>query len=147
MNNVTEWWDDLTDGLENDPEYQAESISIDLAIKINEKMNEKKISRAELAKKLQVSKAYISQALQGKNNMTLLTICKLGAALDLNPKVLFEDKELPEENIIPFKRSDEWAQAYINADDVTLQGLGEKIFDSENTHPDRDDSIHQSATV
>lgn len=146
MNNLSKWWDNLTDDLENDPEYQAESISIDLAIKINEKMNEKKISRAELAKKLHVSKAYISQVLQGKNNMTLLTICKLGAALDLDPKVLFEDKELPEENIIPFQRNEE-GQGYINADDVTLQRRAEKIIDSENAHSERDDSIHQSATV
>lgn len=147
MNNLSEWWDNITDDLENDPEYKAESISIDLAIKINEKMNEKKISRAELAKKLKVSKAYISQALQGKNNMTLLTICKIGAALDLDPKVLFEDIKARKENIIPFHR-DEEGRSYINADDVRLQHVpSDQIIDSENTNPESDNSANQSATV
>jgi transcriptional regulator with XRE-family HTH domain len=115
MHTLSEWWDNITDDLENDPEYKAEAISIDLAIKISEKMNEKKISQSELAKKLKVSKAYISQVLQGKNNMTLLTICKIGAALGLDPKVLFED--MKKEGIVDNTgkwRSSVWYKLGIN---------------------------------
>lgn len=63
-------------------DYQTELAIIDLNEKIIAKMEELKISRAELAKRLGVSKAFITKLLNGNPNMTIKTIVSIALALD-----------------------------------------------------------------
>lgn len=63
-------------------DYQTELSIIDLNEKIIAKMAEKKVSRVELAKRLGVSKAFITKLLNGNPNMTIKTINALALALD-----------------------------------------------------------------
>lgn len=136
MKKISDWFNELTESLESDPEYIAESISIDLAMKINKKMEEQGVSQSELAKRLGVSKAYVSQILQGQNNMTVLTVCKLGSALNITPKIYFDDnlQTLETENIIPFQ-SVEAGEFGLATDNSIKTGCGGETYmiDAENT--------------
>ncbi len=64
------------------PEFQTELSIIDLNEKIIAMMDERKVSRAELARRLGVSKAFITKMLNGNPNMTIKTINSLALALD-----------------------------------------------------------------
>lgn len=63
-------------------DYQAELSIIELNEKIIAKMEELKISRVELAKRLGVSKAFVTKLLNGNPNMTIKTIISIALALD-----------------------------------------------------------------
>jgi transcriptional regulator with XRE-family HTH domain len=69
-------------------DYQTELSIIDLNEKIISKMDELKINRVELAKRLGVSKAFITKLLNGNPNMTIKTIVSIALALDCQ---LFQD--------------------------------------------------------
>jgi transcriptional regulator with XRE-family HTH domain len=56
------------------PEAMAEGLTLDATEALCEMMEEAKLSRADLAKKMGVSKAYITQLLSGSRNMTLQTL-------------------------------------------------------------------------
>ena len=68
----------------NDPEFLAEEIILDIMEKVSTIMERKKITKAELAKKLDTSKAYITKLLSGNPNITILTLAKLTIALEEN---------------------------------------------------------------
>jgi len=55
-------------------------------------MKEKKVSRAELARRIGTSRAYITRLLGGSANFTLLTMVKLAMALDGVLHVHISDK-------------------------------------------------------
>lgn len=63
-------------------DFQTELSIIDLNEKIIAKMNELKINRAELAKRLGVSKAFVTKLLNGNPNMTIKTMISISLALD-----------------------------------------------------------------
>jgi plasmid maintenance system antidote protein VapI len=55
-------------------------------------MKEKKVSRAELARRIGTSRAHITQLLGGGANFTLLTMVKLAMALDSTVHIHLSDK-------------------------------------------------------
>lgn len=63
-------------------DYQTELSIIDLNEKIVSKMEELRINRAELAKRLGVSKAFVTKLLNGSPNMTIKTMIAVALALD-----------------------------------------------------------------
>lgn len=63
-------------------DFQTELSIIDLNEKIIARMAEKKVNRVELAKRLGVSKAFVTKLLNGNPNMTIKTINALALALD-----------------------------------------------------------------
>ncbi len=87
MANLKGWWEELTDGIEETPEYQAESFAIKIAMEIGKRIEELNINKIEFARKLGVTNSYVSQILQGINNMTILTICKIAKALGMEPDI------------------------------------------------------------
>jgi transcriptional regulator with XRE-family HTH domain len=95
------WWKKLTARVEKDPVFIAEGIAIDIAMQVNDSLEERGIAQKELAQRLGVSQAYVSQILGGKTNLTILTLCKVAAALGLQPFIKLE--ESISKNIIPFK--------------------------------------------
>jgi transcriptional regulator with XRE-family HTH domain len=58
----------------NTPEAMAEGLMLDATEALCEMMAEAGLSRSVLAKKMNVSKAYITQLLSGSRNMTLQTL-------------------------------------------------------------------------
>jgi transcriptional regulator with XRE-family HTH domain len=59
---------------ENTADYQLESVVIDLTEQICEIMEAKGISRADLARKLDKSRAWVTKVLRGDQNLTLKTV-------------------------------------------------------------------------
>ncbi|MEO5372486.1 MAG: helix-turn-helix transcriptional regulator [Magnetococcus sp. DMHC-1] len=56
-------------------------------------MEEKGISKAQLAERLGKSRSFVSQVLNGHRNMTLETLAEISYALNLKLKVQFDDRE------------------------------------------------------
>ncbi|USE34103.1 helix-turn-helix transcriptional regulator [Endozoicomonas sp. SCSIO W0465] len=54
-------------------------------------MEDKGISKAELARKLSKSRSYVSQVLDGARNMTLRSLADICYALDIKPTVMIND--------------------------------------------------------
>lgn len=63
-------------------DFQTELSIIDFNEKIIAKMEELKVNRAELAKRLGVSKAFVTKMLNGNPNMTVKTMVAISLALD-----------------------------------------------------------------
>jgi len=67
----------------DDPEYILEGLLYDLTEQIVQAMQRQRVSRADLAERLGVSRAYVTQLLRGKPNTTLRTLVRVAAALGL----------------------------------------------------------------
>jgi len=63
------------------PEYDQETILIEVARRISDAMDEQHVSRADLARKLGVSPAYITKVLRGTENFSLQTLARIAFAL------------------------------------------------------------------
>lgn len=76
----------IIDELKNNSEemrlYQQEWLILEVTELIASLMNDKRVSKTELAKRLGRSKGYVTQLLDGRANMTLRTIADVMWALD-----------------------------------------------------------------
>ncbi len=66
------------------PKTRAFENALDISIAIIEKMKAKGLSQKELAEKMKITPAALSQMLNTQPNMTLLTLAKFELALDLD---------------------------------------------------------------
>ena len=83
--------------LAHDPEFIAERLALALAEDILRVMKDNKVSKSELARRMGVSRAYVSRMLDAPPNLTLLTISKVALALGLEPNLrLLHTPEHPE---------------------------------------------------
>ena len=62
--------------------FEQEFLLISATELISELMQEKKVSRSELAERIGKSKSFVTQILRGQHNMTLRTLADLAWALD-----------------------------------------------------------------
>ena len=72
----------LTEKLDREPSYWVESMRFDFVEEVERIMEENGITRAELARRLDSSPAYVTQMFRGMFNPTLLTLAKVALALD-----------------------------------------------------------------
>lgn len=72
---------------EHDPEYQAEKLSLTVTEAFARMMKEKGVSRKDLAERLGVSKARVSNIMNGSPNLTLKTLASVAVALDSEVRV------------------------------------------------------------
>ena len=79
--------DETLSELARDPEFVAERVALTLAEDILKVMRDNKVSKSELARRMGVSRAYVSQMLDAPPNLTLLTISKVSLALELEPNL------------------------------------------------------------
>jgi len=63
-------------------EFRLETLMIELGESISLLMKQRQVTRTELARRLGVSKAYITKVLNGKPNLTLESLLKLSDALE-----------------------------------------------------------------
>jgi ribosome-binding protein aMBF1 (putative translation factor) len=61
--------------------YYEEKLLLDVADRIIEEMDRSDISRVELARRLEVSPAYITKILRGHANLTIESLAKIAFAL------------------------------------------------------------------
>jgi len=70
------------ENLEQDLVYQAELVKLAIAELLVNRMEETNVSRTELARKMNVSRARVTQILAGYANLTVSTMTAAAAALD-----------------------------------------------------------------
>ena len=75
------------------PEYRAEAAKMDFADNLYLKMEENRVSRADLARLLGVSNAYISKVLNGTLNFSIESMSKFAFALGYKIDINFSEKE------------------------------------------------------
>lgn len=80
--NAETWFREKLRALENDPDYLTEEVLIDVTEQLYIRMREAGMKPADLAKRLGVSRAFISQLFNGKPNMTMRTLVGVAHALD-----------------------------------------------------------------
>ena len=71
------------DELRQTTDYRAAHAALDFIVECEIRRDELGLSYADVAKKLNVSRARINQLFRGETNMTLLTMQKLADALEL----------------------------------------------------------------
>ena len=75
----------------NDPDFITSGIVVEILDNLSKKMKEKSITRAELARRLGKSKAYVTRLLQGDyDNLTIKTLVELALALNEKPESFFD---------------------------------------------------------
>lgn len=72
---------DFLDRVETSPVYWHEGAVIEFTMDLQRRMEEQEISRAELARRMGTSRAYITRLLGGDANFTLMTMVKLSMAV------------------------------------------------------------------
>lgn len=70
--------------------YESERLILDTVWELDSILRKKGISRAELARKLKKSRAYVSQLLSGPTNMTLRTVAEVFFELGYRVKITAE---------------------------------------------------------
>ena len=66
-------------------------LRYEVASQLLNAMDEKSVTRTELARLLGTSLSNVSQILNGKRNLTLDTICDISLALNSDVRIVFED--------------------------------------------------------
>jgi len=87
------WFYDLLADRKHDPAFLTEQVLIDVTEQISARLRELDMRSSDLAERLGVSRAYVSQLLNGKPNMTMRTL--VGAAHALGLRVHVELRERP----------------------------------------------------
>ncbi len=73
--------------------FAEEDLIVATTEMICKSMEEKDISRSDLAGRLGKSKAYVSQVLSGSRNLTLRTLAQIAVALDMSPEIHLLSKD------------------------------------------------------
>lgn len=71
----------------DDPELIAESLSIDLMEDVVRLLQEKGISRSDLSGLMNTSRGYVTRLLNSPPNLTLISVARLGVALNAKPYI------------------------------------------------------------
>ena len=90
---VKSWFTDKLDKYADDPEFLTEEAILDFTEKLVTKMEELKVSRTELAKRLNVSKAFVTKLLNGNPNMTIKTMVSISNVLGCKLNLDISSKE------------------------------------------------------
>ncbi len=90
MNSTLNEWIGAEPG--RDRLFAQEQLIVAVAEHIWEQMEDRKISKAEIASALGKSKAFITQVLNGTRNMTLRTLSDIAFALDAELEIQFRPR-------------------------------------------------------
>lgn len=72
--------------------YKKEKAKIDFTIELQSLMEKSRVTRADLARELNKSNAYVTQILRGERNFTIETMVELAEALESNLAIHFSPK-------------------------------------------------------
>ncbi len=82
----------LLEEMKDSPVYVAEGLVLELGEQMVARMEKLGITRADLARRMGVSPAYITKILRG-TNISMLTLAKIAIALECSPKELLGCKK------------------------------------------------------
>jgi transcriptional regulator with XRE-family HTH domain len=91
----SEWFEKLEAELDKDPKYWVESMRFDFVEEVERMMEERGVSRAELARRLDASPAYVTQMFKALFNPTLLTLAKIALAFDARVELKLVPRDAP----------------------------------------------------
>lgn len=80
--------------LADDPEFVAEGLAMEFAEQIARAMKSQGVTKAELGRRLGVSRAYTTRILDAPPNLTLLSMAKVTLALRLNLRIDVADADV-----------------------------------------------------
>lgn len=83
----------LFEKIEKTLSYKKEKAKLDFTIELQALMKKKQVTRADLARELNKSNAYVTQILRGERNFTIDTMVELADALDSDLAIHFSPKE------------------------------------------------------
>ena len=89
MDKELQAFSDSFEDVKKTPEYLLEGKIWDITYNINALMKERGISRAELARRIGVSRASVSRMLNGSTNYTLRKLSEVALALDADMDEVF----------------------------------------------------------
>lgn len=112
--------------------YYEEGLFLDVASRVIDAMENRDLTRSELARRLNVSPAYITKVLRGHANLGLESLAKLAFALDLKWECIL----IPIQSKVGLiSLTDEsGAAAICTVETATVEGLGEEPAPDENAH-------------
>jgi transcriptional regulator with XRE-family HTH domain len=110
--------------LEWDSNYIAENLAVEFAQNVYERLRELNIKKNDLAQYMNVSRAHVTQILNGKSNITFKTIAKIASALKIKVCPPFFPKIETPQNILSFDSGKEFS---LKANDF----LSEQLDNSE----------------
>jgi transcriptional regulator with XRE-family HTH domain len=84
-----ERFEKLLEKYENDPEYIAEGLLIDITEQIVDLVERAQLNRTQLAQKLNCSNAYVTKLLNGSENLTVKKLVQIAQALDCSIDLAF----------------------------------------------------------
>mgnify|MGYP006281445681 CR=1 FL=1 len=103
--------DELHEEFKDDVDYRAECLYNDITAQILDCMRERHITRAELAKRMDVSEARVSRMFSETQNFTLATVAKLALALGVEIEVTVKSDAPPREGRGAGYRQTPWNSA------------------------------------
>ena len=80
-------------------EYQFQWLVLDISEQLCELMSRRQVSRAELADRLGVSKAWVTKLLRGDRNITVRSLVKVAHELDLSVELRFAPTDLDHDRL------------------------------------------------
>jgi len=108
----------LYEELELSESFQKEKFKLEVLDLINSVMKRERVSRSELARRMETSRAYVTKLLNGNANMQFETVFKVAAALNVKPHMMFAypdsrvhwletlEGRKPRRSPFPYKRED-----------------------------------------
>jgi transcriptional regulator with XRE-family HTH domain len=93
MSSKDESFSEVFSRAEEQDEFWTELASIEFTEDLARWMEERRVSRAELAQSIGTSQPYISKVLKGNVNFTLASMVKLSRALGLRVRIRLEPEE------------------------------------------------------
>jgi len=91
---VSRWYQDHIGQFRDTPEFETERLLVDLTEELVAHMDRQDISRAELARRLGVSRAFVTNLLKGSPNLTIKTLVRVAYAAGLNIEISMQPKWL-----------------------------------------------------
>jgi transcriptional regulator with XRE-family HTH domain len=89
------WYEAQRAEFDNDPDYWAEGLKLDFAEEVCRLMEEQKVSRAELARRLGTSPTYVTKILHWTANLTLTSMSKIALAFGSRVHLSLAPKNAP----------------------------------------------------
>jgi transcriptional regulator with XRE-family HTH domain len=90
-----EWFRRLGEKLEQDPIYWTEYLKLEFAEELSRLMDERGLTKTDLATKLGCSRAYITKVFNTTFNPTLETLAKIALAFDARVEIKLVPRDAP----------------------------------------------------
>lgn len=92
LSNSREGFPELLDRLQDAEGYEVDALKVELCEQLYLIMEREAVTKAELARRLDTSRAYTTKLLQGSANFTLESLVKVAKALDCKVSVKLRSK-------------------------------------------------------